>query len=244
MNNYKHFGELLEQLRISNNMTQTEVAEGICTLRQYSRLEKGESNPRIDVLYGLSNKFNTNLYEFYNIHFCHQSFEAFKCIKDMNQTIYEGNLSNLESVIQSMQNLKEFNTGDNFKNLCYAQALFKYSKSDFVASLNFCLKGLQVPNFESLQKFSSHKIYSNIDLCLINCLGCDYGELSKTEEAIITFVTLVSAIDNQAEKLPFSSIKNSNFVQNSYENAILNLSNCYFQKQDLHSASKICSKRN
>lgn len=233
MNNYKHFGELLEQLRLSNNMTQVEASEGICTLRQYSRLEKGQSTPRIDILYGLSNKFNTNLYDYYNIHFCHQSFEAYQCIKDLNDSILANNYANLDSIISRMNELCEFNTGDNYKNLCYAEALSAYDKGNYKDSISLCLKGLALSDFNFFAELPENQIYTNIELCLMNCLGCNMGCLQKYKEANIAFRTLVDAFDYQSEKMPFSSAKNSDFVQNSYENAIYNISYTYYRDGSL-----------
>lgn len=242
MNNYNNFGKLLEHLRLSNNMTQVEAADGICTLRQYSRLEKGESTPRIEILYGLSNKFNTNLYDYYNIHFCHQSFEAYQCIKDLNRVITAGNYNSLETIITQMKKLKEFEDGDNYKNLCYAQALLQYNQKKYDQSISFCLQGLQLSDFEAFKQLFHNQIYTNIELCLMNCLGCNYGSMTRYEEANIAFTALVNAFDYQTKQTPFSLAQNSFFLQNFYENAIYNIGYMYYCNRAISSAYNYVEK--
>ena len=238
MKNYKNFGELLEQLRISNKMTQQQAAEGVCTIRQYSRLEKGESNPRIDVLYGLSNKFRTNLYEFYNIHFCHESFEAYQCISDFNELISTNNFHSLDKIIDQMRFLQEFETGENFQTLCYAESLqlFLIIK-DYINSIDQCYKGLGITSYQELLKINKKpKVYSKIELCLLNTIGCNYGALEDFKKANSIFLILIDSIDYQNEFLPFAAKYNTKFTQKFYENTIYNLSSSYCGENELEKA--------
>lgn len=238
MKNYKHFGELLEQLRISNNMTQQQVADGVCTIRQYSRLEKGESNPRIDVLYGLSNKFHTNLYEFYNIHFCHESFEAYQCISDFGEIIRANDFNSISKIIQHMHSLQEFETGENFQTLCYAESLqLFFVEKDYIKAIEKCYQGLGMASFYDLQKTNKEsKVYSNIELCLLNCIACNYGAISEFDKANIIFLILIDSIDYQMTFLPFESKRNVKFSRIFYENIIYNLSINYLNNNELDKA--------
>lgn len=238
MKNYKHFGELLEQLRISNKMTQQQAADGVCTIRQYSRLEKGESNPRIDVLYGLSNKFHTNLYEFYNIHFCHESFEAYQCISDFNEIISLNDLKSLKKIIQQMHSLQEFETGENFQTLCYAESLqLFFIDEDYIKAIEQCYRGLGIASYQELLKANKKpKVYSKIELCLLNSIGCNFGALSEFDKADTIFLILIESIDYQMEFLPFSAKYNTKFNQRFYENTIYNLSTSYLRNNELEKA--------
>lgn len=238
MKNYKNFGELLEQLRISNKMTQQQVADGICTIRQYSRLEKGESNPRIDVLYGLSNKFHTNLYEFYNIHFCHESFEAYQCISDFNEIIRKNDFKSLTKIIKQMRSLQEFQTGENFQTLCYAESLqLFYIEKSYINAINQCYRGLGIASYQELLKANKKpKVYSNIELCLLNSIGCNYGALSEFDKANTIFLILIESIDYQIDFLPFAGKYNMKFNQVIYENTIYNLSTSYLRDNELENA--------
>ena len=236
MNNYKHFGELLEQLRLQNQMTQSEVAEGICTLRQYSRIEKGESTPRIDILYALSAKYNTNLYEYYNVHFSHLSFEAFHYICKLNDASAVGDISSFQPIADEMEQLKEFETGDNFKYLCYAHALAEFYKPDLDCSIQYCLKGLELKDFNSFRLLSSQKVYTNAELCLMNCLGCTFIAKKSYEEADFTLHKLIEIFDYQAALLPFPSGKGTNFLMNIYENTVYNIAIYKYHMKDYNEA--------
>jgi len=53
--------ERIKQLRIDNNLTQSELAEKVgLTYVQIGRYEKGKSNPSADVLQKLANALNTS----------------------------------------------------------------------------------------------------------------------------------------------------------------------------------------
>lgn len=58
---YKHFGELLKEIRTSKGLTLQDLAEDICSVRQLSRIEKGENNPSVYILHNLSKKLNIDL---------------------------------------------------------------------------------------------------------------------------------------------------------------------------------------
>lgn len=49
--NYGHFGELLKEIRNSRGLTQEQLAENICSVRQLSRIESGENEPSIYISY-------------------------------------------------------------------------------------------------------------------------------------------------------------------------------------------------
>lgn len=244
MKNYKNFGELLEHLRISNQMTQQQAAEGVCTIRQYSRLEKGESNPRVDILYGLSNKFHTNLYEYYNIHFCHESFEAYQCISDFNEILKLQHFKSLSKIIKRMDSLSEFKTGENYQTLCYAVSLsLFYNEKDYIKAIDHCYKGLGITSYQELIKVSEKKkVYSNIELCLLNSIGCNYGAMSEFDKANKIFLILVDSIDYQNEILPFFSKYTIKFTHKIYESTIYNLSTSYLRNHEIEKAKLYMEK--
>lgn len=242
MNNYNHFGELLEELRIKHHMTQAEVAEGICTLRQYSRLEKGESTPRIDILYGLSAKYNINLYSYYNIHFSYQSFESYQLIQEMRKCLDLCNLSDLTKIMEAMDDNSEFHSGENYKNKCYVHALVDFFNEEYDSSIENCLKGLDLSNRDDILTLSPTTIYTNIEFILINCLGCTLEKQGATEYSAFCYQLLIDGVDYQLDSVIFSTIKDSKQIIKIYEVAILNLSQMYYDKQQYEQSVNYATK--
>lgn len=61
MNNYfNNFGHVLKELRLKNNMTKTQLADGICSSSYITRIENGERVPTSVIMRQLCNKLGIN----------------------------------------------------------------------------------------------------------------------------------------------------------------------------------------
>ncbi|MED3553070.1 helix-turn-helix domain-containing protein [Cytobacillus praedii] len=65
--NAKALGEEIKRLRKSNNLSQAQLAEGICTQATISGIEAGRGYPSVDILYILSIRLKVSLDYFYKI---------------------------------------------------------------------------------------------------------------------------------------------------------------------------------
>ncbi|WP_047984394.1 helix-turn-helix domain-containing protein [Ornithinibacillus californiensis] len=78
MNWYK-FGDILNSIRLSVNMTQKELAEGICTQAQISKLENGHELPSSITIYQIAKKLGVDVEYFFK----QIEFERFDYIEDV-----------------------------------------------------------------------------------------------------------------------------------------------------------------
>lgn len=67
MLNAKALGEEIKRLRKNNNLSQSQLAEGICTQATISGIEAGRGYPGVDILYILSIRLKVSLDYFYKI---------------------------------------------------------------------------------------------------------------------------------------------------------------------------------
>ncbi|WP_102275215.1 helix-turn-helix domain-containing protein [Cytobacillus massiliigabonensis] len=65
--NAKALGEEIKRLRKTNNLSQAQLAEGICTQATISGIEAGRGYPSVDILYILSIRLKVSLDYFYKI---------------------------------------------------------------------------------------------------------------------------------------------------------------------------------
>lgn len=65
--NAKALGEEIKRLRKTNNLSQAQLAEGICTQATISGIEAGKGYPSVDILYILSIRLKVSLDYFFKI---------------------------------------------------------------------------------------------------------------------------------------------------------------------------------
>jgi len=231
MNEYKYFGEFLQQLRQDNQLTQAEAADGVCTLRQYQRLEKGESTPRIDVLFGLSEKFNVNLSDYYYYSFCYMTLKANACLQEVNIAIASHNQERLRELIEQMESIPDYQQRRGYRTKCYAEALVQAWNNDFEKCISTCLTGLNLSSLDDFLNMNTQRIYSRVDYPLINCICCSLAQIKQLKEACIGFSKLRSIIGYRNKQFSFEVYKMTDNSFIYYELATVNLAECYY---DLH----------
>ncbi|WP_406686207.1 helix-turn-helix domain-containing protein, partial [Rossellomorea vietnamensis] len=62
---YSIIGKKIKELRQEVNITQGELAEGICTQALISRIEKGETDPNATALYQISKRLGVDVNYFF-----------------------------------------------------------------------------------------------------------------------------------------------------------------------------------
>lgn len=225
---YKYFGDFLKDLRSSRKMTQVELAEDICSVRQLNRIENNTSEPSLYLLHKLSIKFNIDLQEFYKIHFNNQSFEAYKTIEKLNEVLTVPKLSELSDVINTMENRNEFKTGENFQHLCYAKALYStVLENDYKRSTEYCIEGIKVEDSKFSMNQLTNKVYSNVGLSMLNCIGCNYNSSNDMEKAVQIFESIISIIEERMFEAPLCLYRSNEYDKKLYQNVTCNLSICY-----------------
>ena len=236
MNNYNYFGEFLQTLRLNNHLTQSEAAEGVCTLRQYQRLEKGESTPRIDVLFGLSEKFNVNLSDYYYYHACFLTSEIDNYVNELNTSISTHNDEVLTKLVKKFKSMPEFQYGNRYKQLCYAEALLHSWRGDYAEALKINLRGLNLKTLDSFLTMNRKQIYPKADYSLINGISFILATTEKIKEAMTGFSILIDIYEFRSKTFIFEEYKPTYTTYVYYEIAIANLAECYYLLGEYDSA--------
>ncbi|MGE7604395.1 helix-turn-helix domain-containing protein [Peribacillus sp. NPDC097675] len=81
--NFKNLGAAIYELRLKLNISQSELAKGICSQSQISKIEKGVISPYIDTLMNISKKLGVDQYYFINL----ISKEHYEFIKDFKSSV-------------------------------------------------------------------------------------------------------------------------------------------------------------
>lgn len=222
--NYKHFGELLRELRETRNMTREQLALGICTPKQIYRLEKGVYEPSLYLLNQLSMKFNVDLNNYFKMFLSNKSGIAFDGIKEINKAVEKNDVITLKNLINEYENLPEFMHGENKQHILYGKALCEsLMNQNYQQSFQYCMEGLRIENPDFSLDAIREGVYSNVGLALLNCVSRNYMALNKLNEGIKVLIDMLYIIEHFILTPPYAIYKASEFSKNIYLNTIYNL---------------------
>lgn len=241
--NYEHFGILLQELRLSRNMTREQLAQDICTPKQIYRIEKGVYEPSLYLINQLSIKFNMDLNEYYKMYFTSNTIIGLEGIKSINSALESGNIPLLKSLIDKYENLDEFKKGGNLQHIYYGKALCSaLSDNDYKTSLDYCFKGIRVEypgfNIDTISK----NIYSNVGISLLNCISQNYFALNENNKGLLVLNELLTVLETYVINSPYSLFEASQFSKKIYQVVLYNVGVYLFEQGEIKKALNYVEK--
>lgn len=223
--NYNHFGELLKEIRNSKSLSQEQLAENICSIRQLSRIESGENDPSIYILHSMSKKLNIDLQEFYRVYFTSGSFESYRLKLELGKLIKNKNNESLREFIAEIENMDIFQEGENLQYVLYGKAICSsHIDRDYRLSNKYCIKGITIEN----PNFNIYKMkvapYSNIGLTIINLMASNFDKLGEKKLSAEVFKVLLNILESYILNSPFPMYRSLNFEKRLYQSSSCNLS--------------------
>lgn len=217
------FGKILKYYRTKLSLTQEELAEGICSRKYISRLEKDIQIPTLDIVNKLSNKLEINIYDTYALILRHHNIETHIMIENLNNNFSQSHLKNLKPLIDSYSQLGTFRTGEPFQILTYAQCLYygTYKKNSSKA-INIATSALAqfYPNFMS-STFDPLTL-SNCELSLLLSLAVNYCRTNKFDSASIIYKLMLTYLRKVLRQSHYVINKNHHFEINLFGLVIYN----------------------
>lgn len=234
---YKHFGEFLQELRLSRNMTREQLAQDICTPKQIYRIEKGVYEPSLYLINLLSIKFNMDLNEYYKMYFTSITVTGLEGIRSINTAIENGDIPLLKSLISTYEKLEDFKKGENLEHIYYGKALCAaLLDNNYSDSLNFCMKGLRVEypafNIDNITK----NMYSNVGIALLNCMAKNYFAMNDYNTGMKILTDLLTVLETYVINSPYPLFKASQFSEKTYQLVLYNLGLHLFNHGDYKKA--------
>lgn len=229
--NYVHFGELLRDIRTSKGMTLEQLSDGICSVLQLSRIEKGDSTASLFILHNFSKKLNIDLQEYNRVFFTSGNFKAYNIRSSISQLIKNKNLIGLRNFINYVEGLDEFKHGENKQYILYSKALCtSYLDSDYFKSIDYCLEGLKIEDKDFKVSNIKDKVYSSVGLTMINLISVNYDKLGQTDLSFALSESLFTILENQIFTENFARYNSLDFEKKLYQSLGNNLSFFYMNK--------------
>ena len=193
---YKNFGELLKSIRLEKGWSQEEACKGVCDRRTYIRWEKGFSEPTDYYLHLLSFHFNYDLQAYYKVFICNESMRACAAKKRAENLIENGDWMQIHNFIKELQTYPEFQTGENKEHLIYYKVLYYYEfEKDYSIAIKYCVEGLKIENNAITLENPTDKFYSNIGICILNCLAICLNKIGKIDVSNQIYMGIMKNID-------------------------------------------------
>lgn len=172
------FGESLKNIRKRAGLSQKELASGICTQAQISKIEKNDEIPSALVLQGISKKLGVDMNYFFDIQESHKTEYVNSIKNEVRNLKRKKNYSDLQKLISKARKNPLFQEGENLKFLLWHEAIcIHYVDKDSIRAMELLKNAIQ------LNPFKKEHYFKEVDIEIINSLAVLQKELSIVEES-------------------------------------------------------------
>ncbi|PSL41267.1 Xre family transcriptional regulator [Salsuginibacillus halophilus] len=195
-------GSTLRYLRKQKGMTQKELALGVCTQAQISRIENGEMLPSALICFELVHKLGMGIDYFYSLVKNPRSDYMLVFKEEVERLIQNRDYKELDKLIQSEKANPLFQNPDDQQFMLWHEGIasFHYHQDykQAFAQLHEALYKVIPSNHESL--------YTVQEINIVHSLGVFYYVLKDYDNALITLDQALDFIDKRLIQ-PLNSIK-------------------------------------
>ncbi|MFT9849200.1 helix-turn-helix domain-containing protein [Aneurinibacillus sp. REN35] len=185
----QRIGEVVREIRKYLNISQTELAKGICTQALISKIEKGEVIPSAEILYYIAKRLGITLDYFFdrieNPRFTYVQ-EFFYQIRKL---IRERNYEEVSILIKAERNNPIFHNRENRQFMIWHEGICAYYlEHDLHKSLELLDSALELS--------VSMDNYTEKEIEILNSIGIIYSEEGRYKEALERFATAIDHMNS------------------------------------------------
>lgn len=196
---FAHIGEVISYIRKEQNISQAELADGICSREYIGQIEKGLKFPTTYMINQFCNKLDINIYDEYALLLQHGGYAQHQMIVAINEHISPEKGHKLLDLVTQYENSEVPIEGELLQTICYAKALY-YGNIDkqIERALKYCLEGMltHYPDFTINGSFDSYRL-SNIELNLLHCLFNQYYRMGDISLCILGHKKLLAYLSKK-----------------------------------------------
>ena len=230
---YKSLGDFIRNLRVERGIKQRELAYGILSVSNLSRLENGEQLPSKDKLDAILQRLGLNSKEIYSYFLDDKEYEINKKCDDLLSLIANNKNQEAEIILNELSLLYEFKEGikKQFLLSCKAVLMIR-KKQDNDEVKKIVQEALKITIKDFSEETISEKLLTDQEVNLINILSVIYSNENKLDKAI-------EILENLKKVLDFTKIDEKQRPQ-FYTLILFNLSKYYGLTNRYLIAKEIC----
>lgn len=222
--NFKSLGETIRSIRVKLEITQKELADGICSQSQISKIEKGEISPYIDTLLKIALKLGINPNYFINI----IKKEQYEFITNSKNKVREytkkKDYLEVKRLVTILEKHQAFKNLEEKQFICWHKGIYLYYlEKDSSKALEKLEEALNLKN--SIQA-------TDQDIQIMNSIGIILGEENQWEQAKMAFFHAVQIFKDSLSPMDITIL-----VKLYY-----NLSKVFYKLQQSKEALEITNK--
>lgn len=185
------FGESLRNIRKRAGFSQKELAAGICTQAQISRIEKNVEIPSAIILNAISEKLGVDMNYFLEIQEAHRNDFINQVKNDVRSLKRQKNYHELQKLILKVKSNSIFQEGENLKFLNWHEAIcMHYVEQKSLEALDL------LKNTLLINPFGKKDFYHEIDIEILNSIAILQKELLFVEESENNFKKAIEYLKN------------------------------------------------
>lgn len=166
----KRLGIKIKELRKERGLKQFELAEGICSQAQISKIEKGQVEPLSSTLYLIANRLNVQVSHFFN-HIPDTRDYLAQMIVNLKAARKNSDFQLIKHIIEEHENKRINDNNETLAVLTWYKGLYNYYlNKDLIASTDLLKKAITLADNNTVTK---NEILNDIGVLLI-----DAGEFS------------------------------------------------------------------
>lgn len=185
------FCDILKNIRKQEGYTQEKLSDGICSLRQYKRIEAGLSFPSAYILDLLSYKLNLDLNHIYRLCSQYNHAELYHIKMQLNTALSNNDDATLQCLLDEAQKYEKFYDNDFRMIINYVLAIL--NRHDLTNGIRYALDGLHIenPGFT----LENPQIHTNTGLSLMNYLALCHKKTGNFSDSKKIFEYLISKVE-------------------------------------------------
>lgn len=230
MNDTNYLGYIIKDLRISKGMTQRELAQDICSVKQLSRIEANTSSPSAIIFSQFSSRLGNSLNDYIPYSDCINGYLLKTEIDELMVLYYNWDYDLIKSKLSTSTIIQETISEYGLKEIEWLRCAMDINQSkNRTIDINYFKDILNIEgDFESIFDRFIHPI----EFKFLNALSCLYNFHLDYENSI---TILIKSIQN-IEKYYL------NITDTYYIRLLQNLSKTYFELEDYELSIEVAEK--
>ncbi len=176
-----NLGKVIKDLRVHSGLTQSQLAEGICTQAQISKLENGSEMPSSITLFLISGRLGVDMNYFFNITSTPRLDYVKEFIKQVRYYTGKREYEEVLTLLKAEETSPIFNNSFNKQFILWHEGIcIYYLTGDYSKSIDKLETALELTKKE-------RKVYSEREIEILNSIAIIHDEHKQYELASIVF---------------------------------------------------------
>ncbi|MDE5414798.1 helix-turn-helix domain-containing protein [Alkalihalobacterium chitinilyticum] len=184
-------GIIIKELRLQRGMSQKNLAKGICTQAQISKIEKGYVLPLTSTLHSLAERLGTNVNYILDLTIYKKLDYVIEVQSQMRQLVRKKKYGELYEQVQLEKASPLFQEVDKYRQfVIWHEGICEYHfNHNAKKALTVLQEALRITNV-------SEQVYSEREIEIVNSMGIIHFETGHYDEAITNYVIALKQFHN------------------------------------------------